>query len=179
MTILGGLRRIHVHLLLAVLALLLARPRLATNMLGTLLVVAGLLVRVWAAGVLEKGGDLCTDGPYRHVRHPLYLASFIAALGFCVMMDVVWAWLVVLPIFVAIYAAQAILEERRLRAEFGEAHAEYARRVPMILPRLRADGGQGRRWQLHRVRVNREHYHLLVTSLLVAAFYVKQYLQAA
>ena len=174
MTFAGGLRRIHGHMLLAVLGLVLARPGLATNLLGSGLVAAGLLVRVWAAGVLEKGGGLCTDGPYRHVRHPLYVGSFVAAVGFCVMMSVKWAWVVVLPLFMILYAAQVSVEERLLAAEHGKGHAEYAARVPKVVPRLwGAAPGQGRRWSLSRMFINREQYHLLVTLALVGLFYAK------
>lgn len=168
------LRRIHAHLLLAVLALALARPALATNLLGTALVALGLMLRLWAAGVLEKGGGLCTDGPYRWVRHPLYLGSFFAALGFCVMVRTLWGWLVVLPLFVAVYAAQVALEERHLREQYGSAHAAWARQVPRLLPRWPSLPPRGRRWELRRALLNREHYHALVTSLLVCAFYLKR-----
>ena len=171
-----GLRRIHGHLLLAVLGLVLARPGLVTNLAGGGLVAMGLVVRVWAAGVLQKGGGLCTDGPYQYVRHPLYVGSLVAALGFCVMMSVVWAWAVVLPLFIVLYAVQVSLEERLLRAEYGERHREYAAEVPKVVPRLRSGGvGGGRRWSFSQALVNREQYHVFVTVGLVALFYAKWY----
>ena len=169
----GRLRRIHFHLLLAVLALLLARPDFVAVLAGTALVAAGVGLRVWAAGLLVKGGELCTQGPYGLVRHPLYLGSFVAALGFCVMMNVKWAWLIVLPLFVILYWAQVRLEESYLRGEYGEAHAEYAKRVPMLVPRLgRAAGGAGS-WCLSQALANREHRHLLVTTALVGLFFLR------
>jgi len=173
--LLWGLRRIHVHLLLALLALLLARPSQRANVAGTMLVALGLALRIWAAGVLEKGGELCTDGPYRCVRHPLYLGSLIAAVGFSVMVNVLWASLLFLVIFIIVYAAQALAEEQHLRVRFGHMHLDYARRVPMMIPRLPTPRLQGRTWQLRRVLVNREHYHLLVTCLLVLLFYARPY----
>ena len=176
MTVAGGLRRIHGHLVLALLGVLLAQPGLVTNLMGSGLVAVGLALRLWAAGVLEKGGGLCTDGPYRYVRHPLYVGSFLAAVGFCVMMNVVWGWALVLPLFVALYAAQVSLEERRLRAEYGEGYPEYAAVVPKVVPRLRSGGqGGGRRWSLSQVLANREQYHVLVTLVLVGLFYARLY----
>jgi len=175
-TVAGGLRRIHGHLVLALLGVVLAQPGLVTNLMGSGLVAAGLALRLWAAGVLEKGGGLCTDGPYRYVRHPLYVGSFLAAVGFCLMMNVVWGWALVLPLFVALYAAQVSLEERRLRAEHGDRHAAYAAGVPSILPRFRKGAsGEGRGWSLSQVLVNREQYHVLVTLALVGLFYVRLY----
>lgn len=168
------MRRIHGHLLLAVLGVVLARPGLLTNLVGTGLVALGLGLRVWAAGVLEKGAGLCTDGPYRCVRHPLYLGSFAAAVGFCLMMNVMWGWIIVLPLFLILYAAQVSLEERRLREQYGKSHKDYAAEVPKLLPRPpRRGSGCGRRWALSQTLVNREQYHVLVTLLLVGVFYAK------
>ncbi len=171
-----GLRRVHWHLVLAVLGVVLARPGLATNVAGSGLVVLGLGLRVWAAGVLEKGGGLCRDGPYGYVRHPLYVGSFGAAVGFCVMMNSLWGWVVVLPLFVILYGAQVVAEERRLRAEYGERYAEYAARVPAVMPRPGRKSGAGSRgWRLSRALVNREQYHVLVTLALAGVFYAKWY----
>jgi len=170
-----GLRRVHWHVLLALLALALAQPSLALNLLGTALVLAGVALRLGAAGYLDRGGGLCTDGPYRYVRHPLYLGSFVAALGFCLMMNVVWAWVVVLPLFAALYAAQLLTEERHLRARYGEEHVQYAARVPMVTPRLAHQPGPAAPWRLSLLLGNREHYHVLLTLAVAALFYAKWY----
>ncbi len=168
-----GLRRIHWHVLLALLALALARPSLTANLVGSALVLLGLALRFWAGGFLDKGGALCAAGPYARVRHPLYLGSFVSALGLCVMMNVFWAWALVLPLFLALYAAQVLLEERYLRAKFGDEHAAYAARVPMLFPRLAAPPQASARWQLERALGNREQYHVLLSLALVALFYAK------
>ena len=71
-------------------------------------------------------------GPYRWVRHPLYLFSLILIwTGPVFTMDrllhnVIWTiWIVF----------GAVLEERDLVDCFGEAYRSYQRRVPMLLPR--------------------------------------------
>lgn len=171
MGLIARLRRVHVHFVLALLALALARPTATTNIIGTVLVVIGMAVRIWAAGVLEKGGDLCTRGPYSWVRHPLYLGSSIGAFGICIMANSLWGWAVILPVFAALYAAQMRYEEQRLREEFSDAHREWARSAPLIVPRLRR--GAFGAWQPRRVLVNREQNHIAVTSLLVLLFYLR------
>ena len=173
MSNLSAFRR-NAHLPLALVALVLARPSPLTNLVGTALVLVGIAVRVQAAGFLEKGGDLCTDGPYRCVRHPLYLGSLLGAIGLCVMMNHKWAWLVVLPLFLVIYTAQVIAEERLLRASYGDQHAQWAAQVPMLLPSFRRRGAGGaRRWRRTRLLANREQYHVLVTLALVAMFWLR------
>ncbi|WP_244504611.1 methyltransferase family protein [Jannaschia faecimaris] len=55
---------------------------------GILLVIAGVLGRVWS--ILYIGGHknavVMQDGPYSVCRHPLYLASTTAVLGFGLML---------------------------------------------------------------------------------------------
>ena len=53
------------------------------NSLGLALVVAGLVLRVFARGwkVENSGGHLVTSGLYAYIRHPLYVASFLIGLG--------------------------------------------------------------------------------------------------
>jgi uncharacterized membrane protein len=129
---------------------------------------------MWAAGLLEKEGGLCTDGPYRYLRHPQYLGSLIAALGFAVMTNVVWGWAILFPMFVALHLMQILAEERYLRRKFGDAHAEYARKVPLLLPRPGREKVERKRvWQLARVLANREQYHVLLTLVLVGLFLLK------
>lgn len=176
MKLAGKLRRIHGHLLLALLGLWLARPSLGMNLLGTCVILVGMALRVWAAGYLEKGGELCTDGPYRYVRHPLYLGSLIAALGFAIMINAIWGWATVLPLFLALYALQVVSEERHLAAAYGATHVDFASTVPMLLPWFgRAAEAKGRAWRLSQAVVNREQYHVVVTLLLAALFFLKWY----
>lgn len=166
--------RLHGHVLLAAAALVWAKPAPVPLLIGTGCVLAGLALRVWASGLLEKGGELCTDGPYRYVRHPLYLGSMLAAVGFAVMMNVIWGWIVVLPLFALLYTSQVIIEERHLRTTYGQPHADYAARVPMLLPwRGRAGERAGRDWGLAQLLRNREHYHVAFTLAIGIFFLVK------
>src|ERR671914_2787073 len=59
----------------------LARPTATSLALGGAVAVAGELIRVWAAGHLDKGREVTQSGPYRFTRHPLYVGSAIVALG--------------------------------------------------------------------------------------------------
>ena len=76
-----------------------------------------------------------TPGPYRMVRHPLYVGWLLAFWATPVMTGahLVFALVTTLYILAAIR-----LEERDLEAIHGEDYANYRRRVPMLLPRLAA-----------------------------------------
>ncbi|MCA1586159.1 MAG: isoprenylcysteine carboxylmethyltransferase family protein, partial [Acidobacteria bacterium] len=65
--------RVTAGFLCGALALWLARPTWLSLALGALVALAGEGLRVWAAGHLEKSREVTASGPYRLVRHPLYL----------------------------------------------------------------------------------------------------------
>jgi len=107
----------------------------AKTVLGCLLVAAGLLLRSWAAGVLQKDAQLTTSGPYGIIRNPLYVGSFLLMIGFCILGDDRGnIWFVLGP-FAALYLMKVSREERRLARIFGDPWQSYVRSVPRILPR--------------------------------------------
>jgi protein-S-isoprenylcysteine O-methyltransferase Ste14 len=104
---------------------------------GVFLIIFGVLGRFWS--ILYIGGrknrEIMQVGPYSICRHPLYLFSTIATLGFGLMLgSVVLTLFLGLGVF-AILNMTASREEAFLRAEFGAAYDAYAARVPRILPR--------------------------------------------
>jgi methanethiol S-methyltransferase len=76
-----------------------------------------------------------TPGPYRLVRHPLYVGWFFA---FWMTPTMTVAHLL-FAIATSAYILIAIqLEERDLVREFGHTYEDYRRRVPMLVPFARA-----------------------------------------
>jgi protein-S-isoprenylcysteine O-methyltransferase Ste14 len=84
-------------------------------------------------GVLPEARGLVTRGPYRLVRHPVYLGELGACAGLVIASPTVWN----LSAAVTFAAAQAVrmrLEERALTRAYP-AYAHYAARTPRLLPR--------------------------------------------
>ena len=71
-------------------------------------------------------------GPYRWVRRPVY-SFVIVAFWACPSLSL--ERIVFNILFTAWIAIGAVLEERGLLDEFGEAYRTYQRKVPMLLPR--------------------------------------------
>lgn len=91
---------------------------------------------------LSGGGEIATTGIYAHVRHPRYAGSMAAVAGASFLAGTWWTWLVA-GIWCALVFLAILLEERELRTRFGDAYAEYCRRVPRFLPlRFRPREGQ-------------------------------------
>lgn len=123
--------------------------------LGLGLVALGLLLRSWAAGVIDKGGTLATVGPYALVRHPLYLGSCLVALGLAEIMEDWLALASVVLFTLAVYVPTIRHEERFLAQRFGGDWREYATVTPPFLPRFRILPTTGR-WHGPRWWRNRE-----------------------
>jgi protein-S-isoprenylcysteine O-methyltransferase Ste14 len=86
-------------------------------------------------GVLPDARGVVTRGPYRIVRHPLYLGEVGAVAGILVASPSPRNMLAISALVLA-QTGRARLEERTLAAAFP-AYAEYAARTPMLVPRPR------------------------------------------
>jgi protein-S-isoprenylcysteine O-methyltransferase Ste14 len=112
----------------------LANPGDFKSVLGLALILGGLALRSWAAGILHKTTELTTSGPYALMRHPLYVGSFLMMIGFCLLIDDREnIWFVLGP-FAFMYVIKLLHEERILSNKFGARWQEYARAVPRFLP---------------------------------------------
>jgi protein-S-isoprenylcysteine O-methyltransferase Ste14 len=82
--------------------------------------------------ILAEARRLVTEGPYRVVRHPLYICEAIAAIG--VMLQVISPLAVLIVLAAgALQYRRMINEEKILKAAFPEYRA-YAARTPLVLP---------------------------------------------
>jgi protein-S-isoprenylcysteine O-methyltransferase Ste14 len=103
-------------------------------------VIVGTLFTIWSLmtlgrcfGLFPEVRGLVLRGPYRLVRHPVYLGEAISAVGLLLAKP---HPLIVL-IFVAFLSLQywrTLYEERALKAAFPEDYPAYTRRVPRLLP---------------------------------------------
>lgn len=117
--------------------------------LGAVLIVAGMavLVAVFRSFAREGAGTpspaaptrrLIVAGAYRHVRHPMYVATATVIVG-----EALLAGAPVLLVAAAVYlAAMASLsrwvEQPQLAARFGAEYEAYRAAVPGWIPRLRS-----------------------------------------
>ena len=158
-------RRVTLGFVCAAIVLWLAEPTRTSLLWGALVAAIGELVRLWAAGHVEKSREVTRSGPYRFTRHPLYLGSSIIGIGIAVASA---SWLVatiVLGYLATTITAAIRAEEAHLREKFGREYDAYAARTapPMV-----------RSFSMKRALANREHHTIagLGVALLLLAFKV-------
>jgi len=103
----------------------LASPTSTSLMAGGAIALIGQALRVWAAGHIEKGREVTRSGPYRLMRHPLYVGSAILGLGFSV---AAWSFgtvVMVMAYFLVTYVAAVRTEEATLDARFAGEYSAY------------------------------------------------------
>jgi protein-S-isoprenylcysteine O-methyltransferase Ste14 len=90
-----------------------------------------------AWSLVPKAGDqtgVVTSGPYRLVRHPIYLGLSVLAVGQAVAFGSVPALLIALVGVMPSFLWRAREEERLLISVFGEQYLSYRRTTRMIVP---------------------------------------------
>jgi protein-S-isoprenylcysteine O-methyltransferase Ste14 len=164
--------RLKLVWLLVVPFLWFARPTAPLLLAGAVLGLLGLLVRGWAAGSIRKEAELCTWGPYAHVRNPLYLGSLLLGTGITLAGgSLVWVGLF-LAFYLTVYTRTIAGEVSLLTELFGERYTEYSERVPGFVPRLIPDPGgahDGEGFSFARYRRNNE-WEALAGALAVFAY---------
>lgn len=156
-----------------------ATPSERSLVAGLPLVVAGLLVRGWAAGHLVRNKQLATSGPYAYVRDPLYVGRFFLLCGFAVVADSPVTYVLfgvgLLAFFLDYMPRKLRKETQRLQRHFGQEYTEYHCQVRSLIPRLTPYPGRARnRWSFAIFwRENREHWFALAAVVLLGAMALK------
>jgi protein-S-isoprenylcysteine O-methyltransferase Ste14 len=75
----------------------------------------------------ERGHEVIARGPYRLVRHPMYLGVFVVALGSPLALGSAWAAIPLVPLL-AVFVRRTLVEDAMLHAELP-GYVEYAAKV--------------------------------------------------
>lgn len=163
--------RVPLSFAFAVAYAVLSQPSRALLIAGGAVGLAGLALRGWAAGSVDKNESLATGGPFRYTRNPLYLGSFILGVGFMIA-GASWALgIAFVALFILIYSPVMRREEEFLRQKFSAVYDEYARRVPSFLPAFRPGSRGDFRWA--RYKKNREYEAALGYAAILIFLVIK------
>jgi protein-S-isoprenylcysteine O-methyltransferase Ste14 len=130
--------------------------------------IAGLVVRALVVGTAPHGTSsrgtrrptaesLSTRGAYSIVRHPLYVANTLVALG-CALLSGTWYLPIIVVLLSFIYHERiAAREEAFLQATFGDRFTTWASQVPALFPAFSRYEPSEVPFQLRRVIVQESH----------------------
>lgn len=91
-------------------------------------------MRAWAAGTVFKNEILATTGPYSLVRHPLYLGNILVFIGFNLLNNDPWAWLLTVSFLWFFYPPAIAYEDSKLEELFGQPWRDWRERTPALIP---------------------------------------------
>jgi protein-S-isoprenylcysteine O-methyltransferase Ste14 len=147
----GGRRRLPVTGLTALSVVLLIRVfrggslavhSLVLEAIGAVVFASGLALAIWARihlgrnwgmPMTEKAEpELITSGPYRIVRHPIYLGLLLGVLGTALATDLIG--LIIVAVLGGYFYYSASVEERNLTATFPTAYPAYRAATKMLIP---------------------------------------------
>ncbi len=150
------------------------------GLVGIALIILGLFIRSWSAGMLMKNNRLSTKGPYALCRNPLYLGSMLLTIGFLIVIGD-WLTFIVLAILsLVLYIPVIKREESDIRRifkddpEFDRFFSETPRLIPYKLGRFK-EAFEGE-WQVSVWWTRNKEYQAILTSAVIL---VLLYLYAA
>lgn len=106
---------------------------------AVVLILAGAGMHVWSFVTLRnwwRNDHLCTRGPFRLVRHPMYAAWITLIAGGAVLFFNSWIMLTGPVVLHLLWHRLVSREEKMMVDVFGEAYRAYAARTGRFLPRL-------------------------------------------
>ena len=112
---------------------------MATRPLGWLLLSIGLGLFAWTLATFwlrrttvnpyKAASSLCTDGPFRFSRNPIYVGDWFILIGASLLLATWWPLLFAPLIWVMLRYGVIRHEEAHLEAKFGEPYRKYTTRV--------------------------------------------------
>jgi protein-S-isoprenylcysteine O-methyltransferase Ste14 len=111
---------------------------IAVDALAWAVFLAGLTFRTWSTLYVgsRKLKTLVDQGPYSVCRNPLYVGTFLMALGSALFLKSFLVLSAVLLVIVLYAVGTVPAEEEVLLAQHGEPYAAYLKRVPRFWPRF-------------------------------------------
>lgn len=124
-----------------------ADPTPTTLITGGLIAMMGEAIRFWGVSICGSetrttgvvgATNLITDGPFGHVRNPLYVGNILMYLGIAVMSNALVPYLVAVVFLWFVFQYHLIVsrEEEHLQTAFGAEYATYCENVPRFIPRV-------------------------------------------
>jgi protein-S-isoprenylcysteine O-methyltransferase Ste14 len=149
-----GWTLVAIQFMILIVVVLLPRttPTLPRMAIGVPIIAAGVALGLTAmlhlgsaltpTPVPIQGAGLRTGGAYRYVRHPIYSAILLMAIGYAVVMGSLWTWVAV-AVLAVFFVIKSRWEDSLLAAAYGDPWLEWSEGTGALVPRLRRRGSPG------------------------------------
>jgi len=127
-------------------ALVFANPQKTLVISGIVMILLGEFMRLWgvsyagaATRTREAGApELVSNGPFAHVRNPLYIGNILIYVG-AVVLSGTWFPYIAILVFLFFYIQYTFIishEEEKLEDLFKDSYVEYKKSVPRFIPKF-------------------------------------------
>jgi protein-S-isoprenylcysteine O-methyltransferase Ste14 len=122
------------------------KPQLTNNtfklVLGILLSAVGFCFWIYITRYMHIKGsfsskkELCTAGPFKYIRHPMYVSVYIMLTGLGLLFFA-WIWFVLMIVFIPIWYGVSKMEENHMTGIWKEQYLDYKRKTGMFFPKFK------------------------------------------
>jgi len=117
---------------------------------GTISISLGLCIRLLASGTIIKNKQLCRDGLYQMIRHPLYAGNILILFGFVAFSNSP-SWYLIFIFFILFYYPPAInYEDNKLEYIYGEEWSSWSSITPALIPRKLTLSNLLKHWSIQK-----------------------------
>jgi protein-S-isoprenylcysteine O-methyltransferase Ste14 len=106
-------------------------PGVAITMAGVSLVLTASI----HLGRAKETGAMATNGPFKYIRHPVYISVYLICIGFGFLFYT-WLWFLVMVMFIPLWWLESRAEEKEMLQKYGEKYMDYQERTKMFIPGL-------------------------------------------
>jgi protein-S-isoprenylcysteine O-methyltransferase Ste14 len=90
-------------------------------------------------GSFSSKKELCTAGPFKYIRHPMYVSVYIMLIGLGLLFFA-WIWFVLMIVFIPIWYGVSKMEENHMTGIWKEQYLDYKRKTGMFFPKFQLKG---------------------------------------
>lgn len=105
---------------------------------GILLGIGGFLFWMYVGYYMRRAlfdKSLVTDGPFRYVRHPMYVGMYVMLIGIGILFFSKM-WFMIMLAFVPVWYLDCRIEEKQMSELHGDKYRDYKKRAGMFFPKI-------------------------------------------
>jgi protein-S-isoprenylcysteine O-methyltransferase Ste14 len=116
----------------------------AISNLGSILIIIGMCIRLWAVTVLGRHFSLVVsvdskqkiiqNGPYRLIRHPSYTGLLVSFIGIGLAFQTWVGSLFAFVFFIVVFGYRISIEEKALTGMFPDEYPSYIQKTSRLIP---------------------------------------------